>query len=114
VQGFFIEIAAANAERVPRDYIRPPEREIAERFVTEGAESASRTGCWAHATRSASRARSSCTRSVLTQLNDCLGPLQTTAGALGSSIALTSLARARLPARVDVAPELVTEARIAI
>jgi DNA mismatch repair protein MutS len=111
VQGFFIEIARRDAERVPRDYIRRQTVKSAERFVTEELK---RFEDRVLGARDQALAREKqLYEEVLTQLIDCLGPLQTTAGALGELDALTSLAE-RACVLEWTRPELVTEARIAI
>jgi len=111
VQGFFIEIARRDAERVPRDYIRRQTVKSAERFVTEELKRFEERVLGA---RDQALAREKqLYEEVLTQLIDALGPLQSTAGALGEFDALAALAE-RACALEWTRPELVTEARIAI
>src|SRR6266853_516324 len=111
VQGFFIEIPRRDAERVPKDYVRRQTVKSAERFITEELKRFEERVMGA---RDQALAREKqLYEEVLTQLIDCLGPLQTTAGALGELDALTSLAE-RACVLEWTRPELVTEARIAI
>src|SRR6267143_1589910 len=111
VQGFFIEIARRDAERVPKDYVRRQTVKSAERFITEELKRFEERVLGA---RDQALAREKqIYEEILTQLIDCLGPLQTTAGALGELDALTSLAE-RACVLEWTRPELVTEARIAI
>ena len=111
VQGFFIEIARRDAERVPRDYIRRQTVKSAERFITEELKRFEERVLGA---RDEALAREKqLYEEVLTQLIDALGPLQSTAGALGEFDALAALAE-RACALEWTRPELVTEARIAI
>ena len=111
VQGFFIEIARRDAERVPRDYIRRQTVKSAERFITEELKRFEERVLGA---REEALARErQLYEEVLTQLIDALGPLQTTAGALGELDALTGLAE-RAGVLEWTLPELVTEPCIAI
>jgi DNA mismatch repair protein MutS len=111
VQGFFIEVARRDAERVPRDYIRRQTVKSAERFITEELKRFEQRVLGA---RDEALAREKqLYEEVLTQLIDALGPLQRTAGALGELDALAALAE-RARALEWTRPELVTEARIAI
>src|ERR1700730_10277592 len=111
VQGFFIEIARRDAERVPRDYIRRQTVKSAERFITEELKRFEERVLGA---RDEALAREKqLYEEVLTQLIDGLGALQTTAGALGELDALAGLAE-RACVLEWTRPELVTETRIAI
>src|SRR4030088_123125 len=90
VQGFFIEIARGDAERVPREYVRRQTVKSAERFVTEELKRFEERVLGA---RDQALAREKqLYEEVLTQLIDALGPLQSTAGALGEFDALAALA----------------------
>src|SRR3989454_288117 len=111
VQGFFIEIARKDAERVPKDYIRRQTVKSAERFITEELKRFEERVLGA---REEALARErQLYEEVLTQLIDALGPLQTTAGALGELDALSGLAE-RAGVLEWTLPELVTEPCIAI
>jgi DNA mismatch repair protein MutS len=90
VQGFFIEIARRDAERVPRDYIRRQTVKSAERFITAELKSFEDRVLGARE-RALARERE-LYETVLTQLIDALGPLQATAAALAETDALTGLA----------------------
>src|SRR4029077_15685706 len=86
VQGFFIEIARRDAERVPSDYVRRQTVKSAERFITEELKSFADKVLGA---RDKALAREKqLYEEVLTQLIDTLGPLQTTAAALAEVDAL--------------------------
>ena len=111
VQGFFIEIARRDAESVPKDYVRRQTVKSAERFITEELKRFEERVLGA---RDQALAREKqLYEEVLTQLIDALGPLQSTAGALGELDALAALAE-RACVLEWTLPELVTEARIAI
>src|SRR6266403_1336100 len=111
VQGFFIEIARRDAERVPKDYVRRQTVKSAERFITEELKSFEARVLGA---RDQALAREKqLYEQVLTRLIDALGPLQATAGALGELDALAALAE-RACVLEGVLPELVTEPCIAI
>ena len=62
VQGFFIEVARAQAERVPKRLHAPPDRQVAPSASSPRSSRASRTRCSARAS-GRSRARRSSTRS---------------------------------------------------
>src|SRR5882762_1948942 len=111
VQGFFIEIARRDAERVPKDYVRRQTVKSAERFITEELKGFEARVLGA---RDQALAREKqLYEQVLTRLIDALGPLQATAGALGELDALAALAE-RACVLEWVLPELVTEPCIAI
>src|SRR5262249_3192766 len=90
VQGFYIEIARRDAERVPKDYIRRQTVKSAERFITSELKSFEDRVLGAR-DKALARERE-LYDAVLTQLIDMLEPLQLTAGALADSDALASLA----------------------
>jgi len=111
VQGFFIEIARRDAERVPKDYVRRQTVKSAERFITEELKGFEARVLGA---RDQALAREKqLYEQVLTRLIDALGPLQATAGALGELDALAALAE-RACVLEWTLPELVTEPCIAI
>jgi DNA mismatch repair protein MutS len=111
VQGFFIEIARRDAERVPKDYVRRQTVKSAERFITEELKSFEDKVLGA---RDKALAREKqLYEEVLTQLIDTLGPLQTTAGALAELDALAALSE-RAGALDWVRPELTAEPRLTI
>jgi DNA mismatch repair protein MutS len=90
VQGFFIEIPRAQAERVPADYLRRQTVKSAERFITPELKSFEDQVLGA---RDKALAREKqLYEALLTQLIDGLGPLQATAMALAEVDAITSLA----------------------
>ncbi|HEX7417397.1 MAG TPA: DNA mismatch repair protein MutS, partial [Steroidobacteraceae bacterium] len=90
VQGFYIEVTRAQAERVPRDYIRRQTVKSAERFITSELKSFEDKVLSARE-KSLARERE-LYEDVLTQLIDRLGPLQATAAALAQVDALAALA----------------------
>jgi DNA mismatch repair protein MutS len=106
VQGFFIEVARRDAERVPKDYIRRQTVRSAERFITAELKSFEDRVLGAR-DRALARERE-LYEEVLTRLIDTLGPLQATAGALAALDALAALAE-RAAALEWTAPTLVTE-----
>jgi DNA mismatch repair protein MutS len=106
VQGFFIEIARRDAERVPKDYVRRQTVKSAERFITPELKSFEDRVLGARE-RSLARERE-LYEALLTQLIDTLGPLQTTAGALAETDALAGLAE-RACALEWTQPELTDE-----
>jgi DNA mismatch repair protein MutS len=111
VQGFFIEIARRDAERVPKDYIRRQTVRSAERFITAELKRFEDT-VFSARDRSLARERSLYDE-VLTRLIDTLGPLQVTAGALAELDALVALAE-RAAALEWCGPELSAEPRLTI
>ena len=111
VQGFFIEVARRDAERVPRDYIRRQTVKSAERFIT--AELKSFEDRVLRARDTALARERTLYEAVLTQLCDVLGPLQDSAGALAEIDALAALAE-RAAALQWSCPELTSEARLCI
>ncbi len=111
VQGFFIEVARRDAERVPKDYIRRQTVRSAERFIT--AELKSFEDRVLGARDKALMRERELYEEVLTQLIDRLAPLQRTAGALAALDALGALAE-RAAALDWTAPTLVDEPRLHI
>ncbi len=90
VQGFFIEIGRAQADRVPVDYLRRQTVKNAERFITPELKGFEDKVLGA---REKSLAREKeIYEAVLQQLVDRLGALQDTAGALSTVDAMATLA----------------------
>src|SRR6201987_1255074 len=75
VQGFFIEIARRDAERVPKDYVRRQTVKSAERFITSELKSFEDRVLGARE-KALARERE-LYEAVLGQLIEALGPLQT-------------------------------------
>jgi DNA mismatch repair protein MutS len=90
VQGFFIEVARRDAERVPKDYLRRQTVKSAERFITPELKSFEDTVLSARE-RALSRERE-LYDAVLDALIEQLGPLQSTAIALAELDALAAFA----------------------
>jgi DNA mismatch repair protein MutS len=90
VQGFFIEVARAQAERVPADYLRRQTVKSAERFITPELKGFEDRVLGAR-DRALAREKQ-LYEELLTQLIDGLGPLQATAMALAEIDALGALA----------------------
>jgi DNA mismatch repair protein MutS len=111
VQGFFIEIARRDAERVPKDYVRRQTVKSAERFVTSELKGFEDRVLGARE-KALARERE-LYEEVLTQLIDCLGPLQTTAAAIAETDALAALAECAC-ALEWTRPELTEEAHLTI
>jgi len=111
VQGFFIEIARRDAERVPKDYIRRQTVKSAERFITSELKGFEDRVLGARE-KALARERE-LYEVVLTLLIDALGPLQATAGALAETDALAALAE-RAGALEWTCPELTDDARLTI
>ena len=111
MQGFFIEIARRDAERVPKDYVRRQTVKSAERFVTSELKSFEDRVLGARE-KALARERE-LYEVVLTLLIDALGPLQATAGALAETDALAALAE-RAGALEWTCPELTDDARLTI
>ena len=107
MQGFFIEVARRDAERVPKDYVRRQTVKSAERFITAELKSFEDKVLGAR-DKSLARERQ-LYEEVLTQLIDRLGPLQATAAALAELDALAALAE-RAAALEWTRPELVVRA----
>ncbi len=111
VSGFFIEVGRAQADRVPKDYIRRQTVKNAERFITPELKSfedkvlGAREKCLAR--------ERELYEEILTQLTDRLGALQATANALSSLDCLTALAE-RAAALGWSEPQLVAETRLEI
>lgn len=111
VQGFFIEIARSQAERVPADYLRRQTVKNAERFITPELKSFEDKVLGA---RDKSLAREKeLYDELLQQLIDRLGGLQQTATAVADVDALAALAERALTLNWS-APELVADSVIAI
>ncbi len=111
VQGFFIEIARSQAERVPADYLRRQTVRNAERFITPELKSFEDRVLGARE-RALARERE-LYDGILQQLIDRLAPLQRTAESIAELDALAALAeRARMLRWSE--PELVTEPRLSI
>jgi DNA mismatch repair protein MutS len=111
VQGFFIEVARRDAERVPKDYLRRQTVKSAERFVTAELQQFENRVLGAR-DKALARERQ-LYEELLTQLIDRLGPLQQTAAALAELDALAALAE-RASALEWSAPQLTSEARLTI
>jgi len=111
VQGFFIEITRKDAERVPKDYIRRQTVKSAERFITPELKGFEDKVLSAR-DRALAREKE-IYESVLTQLIDRLGPMQTTASALAGLDAIAALTE-RACSLEWTQPELVSEAHLTI
>ena len=111
VQGFFIEVTRAQADRVPADYIRRQTVKSAERFVTPELKSFEDKVLGAR-DKALARERELYDE-LLTQLIDRLAPLQASAAAIAEVDALAALAE-RAHSHRWVAPELTTEPCLAI
>ena len=90
VQGFFIEVARRDAERVPKDYLRRQTVKSAERFITPELKSFEEKVLSARE-RALARERE-LYDAVLDALIEHLGPLQATASALAELDALAAFA----------------------
>jgi len=106
VQGFFIEVARRDAERVPRDYVRRQTLKSSERFIT--AELRGFEDKVLSARERALARERELYEELLTQLIDRLAPLQSTAAALAELDALAALAE-RACTLDWTAPELSVE-----
>jgi DNA mismatch repair protein MutS len=111
VQGFYIEVSRAQAERVPADYLRRQTVKSAERFITPELKGFEDKVLGARE-RALAREKQ-LYEELLTQLTDRIGALQSTAMALATLDALASLAE-RAVALNWSAPELVEEPRVLI
>jgi DNA mismatch repair protein MutS len=111
VQGFFIEVARRDAERVPKDYLRRQTVKSAERFVTPELKSFEEKVLSARE-RALARERE-LYDVVLDTLIERLGPMQASAGALAELDALTCLAE-RAVSLDWTRPELVTQPMVRI
>ena len=111
VQGFFIEVARRDAERVPRDYIRRQTVRSAERFITAELKSFEDRVLGAR-DKALARERE-LYEELLTRLIEALVPLQRTAAALAELDTLAGLAE-RAAALEWSAPNLVAETRLTI
>ncbi|HUI62469.1 MAG TPA: DNA mismatch repair protein MutS [Steroidobacteraceae bacterium] len=90
VQGFFIEIARRDADRVPKDYLRRQTVKSAERFITSELKSFEDKVLGAR-DRALAREKE-IYETVLTQLIDRLGPMQASAAALSELDSIAALA----------------------
>jgi DNA mismatch repair protein MutS len=111
VQGFFIEVSRAQAERVPADYLRRQTVKSAERFITPELKGFEDKVLGARE-RALARERQ-LYEELLTQLTDRIGALQSTAMALATLDALASLAERSVALNWNT-PELVDEPRVLI
>jgi DNA mismatch repair protein MutS len=111
VQGYFIEIARRDAERVPRDYVRRQTVKSAERFIT--AELKSFEDKVLGAREHALARERQLYEELLGRLIETLAPMQSTAGALAELDALGALAE-RARALEWSRPQLVSEPRLDI
>ncbi len=111
VQGFFIEVARRDAERVPKDYLRRQTVKSAERFVTPELQHFENRVLGAR-DKALARERQ-LYEELLTQLIERLGPLQQTVTALAELDALAALAE-RASALEWSAPQLTSEVRLTI
>ena len=106
VQGFFIEIPRAQAERVPADYLRRQTVKSAERFITPELKGFEDRVLGARE-RSLAREKQ-LYEELLARLIESLGPLQSSAMALAEIDALVSLAERAVSLNWSE-PELVDE-----
>ena len=111
VQGFFIEVARRDADRVPKDYLRRQTVKSAERFITPELKSFEEKVLSARE-RALARERE-LYDILLNELIERLGPLQTTAAALSELDAFAALAE-RAVALDWTEPKLVAEPVIRI
>jgi DNA mismatch repair protein MutS len=111
VQGFFIEVARSQAERVPQHYLRRQTVKSAERFITPELKAFEDKVLGARE-RALARERE-LYEALLSLLIETLGPLQATAAALAQVDALAALAE-RAASLNWTEPELVSEPRIYI
>ncbi len=111
VQGFYIEVSRAQAERVPPDYLRRQTVKSAERFITPELK---RFEDQVLGARERSLAREKeLYEQLLAQLSDALPALQQTAGALATLDALAALAQ-RAATLGWTEPVLLAEPRLQI
>jgi DNA mismatch repair protein MutS len=111
VQGFFIEVARRDAERIPKDYLRRQTVKSAERFITSELKSFEDKVLGARE-RALTREKA-LYEDILTRLTEVLGPLQATTAALAQLDALASLAE-RACTLEWTEPELVPESVLRI
>jgi DNA mismatch repair protein MutS len=111
VSGFFIEVSRAQADNVPKDYIRRQTVKNAERFITPELKSFEDKVLGARE-KALARERE-IYEQLLTQLTDRLGALQATASALASIDCLAALAE-RAAELGWTEPQLVAETRLEI
>ena len=90
VQGFFIEVARRDAERVPKEYLRRQTVKSAERFITPELK-AFEDKVLSARERALAREKE-LYEQLLAELTERLGPLQSTAAALAELDALAALA----------------------
>jgi len=111
VQGFYIEIARRDAERVPSDYLRRQTVKSAERFITPELKSFEDKVL--RAREQALVRERELYEELLTALIAQLAPLQSTVAALAELDALAALAE-RAAVLEWTLPQLVSEARLVI
>ena len=111
VQGFFIEVSRAQAERVPADYLRRQTVKSAERFITPELKGFEDKVLGARE-RALAREKQ-LYEELLTQLTDRIGALQSTAMALATLDALAGLAERAVTLNWS-APTLIDEPRVLI
>ena len=112
VQGFYIEVARRDAERVPKDYLRRQTVKSAERFITPELK---RFEDQVLGAREKALARErELYEELLTQLIDRARAAAGHRGGAGRARCAGRPRRARRDARVDAAPELSAEARLTI
>jgi len=111
VQGFFIEVARRDAERVPKDYLRRQTVKSAERFITPELKGFEEKVLSARE-RALARERE-LYEVVLNELIERLGPLQASAAALAELDAFAALAE-RAVSLDWTEPKLVSEPAINI
>ncbi|HJS21199.1 MAG TPA: DNA mismatch repair protein MutS [Steroidobacteraceae bacterium] len=111
IQGFYIEVSRAQAERVPADYVRRQTVKSAERFITPELKSFEDKVLSARE-RSLARERL-LYDGLLTQLIEELGPLQATAAALAVLDVLANLSERAVTLRLSK-PELANDTRLHI
>jgi DNA mismatch repair protein MutS len=111
VQGYYIEISRAHADRVPSDYLRRQTVKSAERFITPELKQFEDQVLGARE-RALARERE-LYESVLDRLTESLGPLQQTAAAIAQLDAVAALAE-RAAALGWSEPTLVSERRLII
>jgi DNA mismatch repair protein MutS len=111
IQGFYIEVSRAQADRVPSDYVRRQTVKSAERFVTPELKSFEDKVLGARE-RSLARERQLYDE-LLSRLIESLGGLQASAAALSILDVLVNLAERAVTLRWSK-PELTTEATVHI
>jgi DNA mismatch repair protein MutS len=111
VQGFFIEVGRAQAERVPSDYLRRQTVKSAERFITQELKQFEDQVLGARG-RALARERE-LYEALLSELTAALGALQRTAAAIAQIDALAALAE-RASTLGWSEPTLIDESRLLI